>query len=249
MIESVPIGIFIGVLILTLLIIFIFLMLRLFIKKNVQQRVAFLQQQEAFNNSLLESQLAIKEQTLMHISEEIHDNIGQVLTLAKLELNSANIQHAKLDNSVEYISKAIADLRNISKSMHGHAISNIGIVQALQLEVDKLIRTGQYTVTYNASETTILDDKKTIILFRMFQEIVNNLIKHAKATHINIVLTESNKHLTLTVQDNGIGFDAEHASKSVGMQSLKNRANILNGIFDIKSNTNNGTLITITIPT
>jgi signal transduction histidine kinase len=249
MIENVSVGIFIGVVIFSLLILFIFLLIRLFIKKTIQQRLISIQQQEAFNLSLMESSIAIKEQTLTNISEEIHDNIGQVLTLAKLELNTINVQHQKIDSSIEHISKAITDLRSLSKSMHSNAINSIGIAAALQLEADKLTRTGQYAVTYKAPELAMLDDKKTIILFRMFQEIINNIIKHARATSINITLTKlHDKHLMLQVQDNGIGFEAEHVSKSVGMQSLSNRAKILNGTFNIESKPQSGTVITIQIP-
>jgi two-component system, NarL family, sensor kinase len=246
--STIVIAIITGTVLLLILVIFTSLIISSYTRRKIKHITEIELQKQAFNNTLMQSQLAIKEQTLQHISEEIHDNIGQTLTLAKLELNTSNLHNEKINSSINYISNAIANLRNLSKSMHGASITNIGIIAALQLEIDKLENTKAFNIISELDNNVKLSDEKTIILFRMFQELINNILKHANASSINISLNKNNNLATLEITDNGIGFDVVHTTKNIGMQSLQNRANLLGGFFSVESIIGKGTTAKITIP-
>ncbi len=206
-------------------------------------------------NEMLQSQLEIQEQTFENISREIHDNIGQKLTLAKLHLNILNITdpsktNSQLNDSVLMISEAINDLSDISRSLSSEVILNNGLIKALEFEVAQLKKSSLYHIELSVTGSSIfMNSQKELLLFRIVQEALNNIIKHAEATHIGINLHYENDLLTLKVCDNGKGFVNSTDSKaSTGIANMKRRTSILQGVFDINSRPGTGTCITIKIP-
>ena len=211
---------------------------------------------ENLNQALLQTQIEIQEQTLKTIAQEIHDNIGQVLSLAKLNLNTfpeitdAAIQ-IKIDDTKYLISKAIIDLRDLSRSLHGDKINELGLEQAISTELKFLQNTGQFTtnllITGNPYK---MDSQKEMVLFRMVQEAMNNAIKHSKAKNIEVQLLYREEVFQLTITDNGIGFNAaklQTAQTGIGLKSMQNRAALIGGIFSVISGAEKGTSITIKI--
>jgi len=206
-------------------------------------------------NEMLQSQLEIQEQTFENISREIHDNIGQKLTLAKLHLNTLDINDSgkvpgQLLDSISMIGEAINDLSDISRSMSSEIILNNGLIKALEFEVAQLNKSRLYRIELVITgETVFLDSKNELILFRITQEALNNIIKHAFATAININLHYSEKSVSLNIHDNGKGFVAkQNCEQGTGIANMKKRANILKGIFSIESKPGIGTNINIQIP-
>ena len=208
----------------------------------------------AHENALLQSQLEIQEQTFQNISREIHDNIGQKLTLAKLYLNTLdqNDQEKSIvivNDSVSMISEAINDLTDISRSMSSEIILNNGFIKALEYEVRQLERSGIYDISLSITGDTIfLSESTELLLFRIVQEAVNNIIKHATAKSIGISLLYELDVLTMEISDNGIGFDSTTTGIGTGLQNIKKRAAMLKGSLEICSKPGNGTKIKIEIP-
>lgn len=204
-------------------------------------------------NALLQSQLEIQEQTLQNISREIHDNIGQKLTLAKLYLNTLNYTNTNLivlqvTDSVNMISEAIKDLSDISHSMSNEIILNNGLIKALEFEAAQLEKSGIYKINFSATGNTIFMNANTeLVMFRIVQEALNNIVKHAKASAINILLHYNAALLTMEIQDNGIGFHTDKPQFGTGLQNIKKRAAILKGYLKISS-ASTGTQIKIEIP-
>lgn len=210
-----------------------------------------------FEQELLQTQLEIQEQTLKTISEEIHDNVGQVLSLAKLNLNTVgnitdqNVQ-SKIDNTKDLVSKAINDLRDLSRSLHGEKIGEIGLQDAIANELRVIKNTGQFETGLKINGKFYpLDPQKEMVLYRIVQEALHNSIKHAKASDLQVQLNYQPDVFTLTITDNGTGFYPEtlHASQTgIGLKNMQNRAIIIGGEFSINSSKNKGTSISIELP-
>ena len=205
-------------------------------------------------NALLQSQLEMQEQTFQNISREIHDNIGQKLTLAKLHLNTLNFGEKEktllqVNDSVNMISEAINDLTDISRSMSSEIILNNGLIKALEFEAAQLKKSGIYTINLSTTGNTVfLNTNTELVLFRIAQEVINNIIKHAQATIIDIHLHYDALLLTMNITDNGKGFNPTEKQAGTGLQNIKKRAAMLNGSLKISSAKNEGTNITIEIP-
>jgi signal transduction histidine kinase len=202
-----------------------------------------------FEQTILKSQLEIQEQTFSHISREIHDNIGQVLSLVRLNLSTLTDieEHEKLEHTDELLGKAIKDLRDLSHSLQTNRIQDIGIVESIRQLLNNLQKSGRYKTDLKIVENFTGIDKNTdLIMFRMVQEIINNIMKHAKADHISVDIEGNENEAKLTIADNGVGFDMEKfktAGPGIGLQNIFNRAKMINATVDIKSEPGNGTAI------
>jgi signal transduction histidine kinase len=210
--------------------------------------------QTQFQQELLQTQIEIQEQTLKTISQEIHDNIGQILSLAKLNLNtfedaeSINNQ-TKINDTKNLVSKAINDLRDLSRSLHGDKITELGLQESIANELKILKNTGQYQTEFKITgEPYKLEPQKEMVLFRIVQEAMNNAIKHAKAKNIIIEMAYKAKLVNLIITDDGIGFnntDLKSTLTGIGLKSMQNRAALIDAVFTIKSTAGSGTEISI----
>ena len=204
-------------------------------------------------NALLQAKLEIQEQTFQNISREIHDNIGQKLSLATIHLNVLcydNGEQTKnsVANSMEIISEAIKDLSDISKSMSSETLLEKGLIKAIDMEISQLQKSGLYKVELiNSGDKTVLEHKKELILFRIVQESLHNIIKHAQATYICISLHFNDCNLMLSIEDNGNGFVHDKKKHGIGLNNIRNRTSMLGGKFSITSN-EGGTCLNFDIP-
>lgn len=226
--------------------------------KYKQKQNAYLKSLEelkiAHENQLLQTQLEIQELTFQNISREIHDNIGQKLSLAKLHLNTLNYGFLEktahtVTDTVNMISEAINDLSNLSRSMSSENILNNGLIKALEFEVEQLIKPGIFQVKFSTTGYPIfLDANIELVLFRIVQEAINNIIKHAAASCIDIELHYAEDLLKIKISDNGKGFNLDTISNGTGLLNMKKRAKMLNGTLEIKSFPDIHTQIIIEIP-
>jgi signal transduction histidine kinase len=231
----------------------------LYIRKRKQHIEDIFRIKYEFSQELLQAQLEIQEQTLRTISQEIHDNIGQVLSLAKLNLNTMEIDKKeelkeKIVDSKKLVSKAIQDLRDLSKSMNTDNIEAIGLVKAIEYEMDMIRKTG-FKTELNVEGTVIrVEPQKELILFRIIQEVLNNIIKHAEAGSIQSTIQYVSHQIRISIKDNGKGFDLtplnENAQSSfgLGIRNMNNRARLINADFAMSSSAGEGTEVVITVP-
>ena len=116
-------------------------------------------------------------------------------------------------------------------------------------ELEQLQKTGLYKIVFSTTGNTVyLSNNTELVLFRMVQEVLNNIVKHALATVINIKLHYSENQLAITIQDNGRGFNVFEKQQGAGIQNIKNRTAILKGDVEIKSTSYSGTELKIKIP-
>jgi len=252
--EFVIIFIFISVILILALIVFI----TIIIYRYQQKQNAYFKDIESLKashqNTLLQSQLEIQEQTFQNISREIHDNIGQKLSLAKLHLNTlsyddTNNTMEQVNQSISSISEAINDLSDLSHSLSSEIIMNNGLIKALEFEAAQLKRSGIYKVHFSISGNPVFMDANTeLVLFRITQEALNNIIRHAGASQIDIHLHYNINSLVLTIEDNGKGFIIAGSEAGTGLLNMKKRTLLLNGKLSISSTEHIGTQIKIEIP-
>jgi two-component system, NarL family, sensor kinase len=252
--EFVVIFIVVSVLLLLILVVFIVIIIYRYQQKQNIYFKDIETLKTSHENILLQSQLEIQEQTFQNISREIHDNISQKLTLAKLYLNTfdfnnSNIAMQQVTDSVNIIGEAIKDLSNLSRSMSNEIILNSGLIKAAELEVMQLAKTGIYKINFSATGNPVFMDSDTeLLLFRIMQEVLNNIVKHAAAEAIDINLHYDNILLTVQIKDNGKGFDTDETKPGIGLQNIKKRAALLKGGLWINSTPDIGTQIKIEIP-
>jgi two-component system NarL family sensor kinase len=213
-----------------------------------------------FEKEILGSKLEIQEQTFINISQEIHDNIGQVLSLVKLNINtmsdaSPEALQDKINTSKHLITKAIQDLRDLSKSLNTDYITELGLIRSIEYELELIQKTGSHTVQFNIEGKTYrLEKQQELIFFRIVQEALHNIIRHAKATAIDVQLVFKPEIFTLKIADNGVGFDTSpqelnnYSTMGLGIRNMRNRANIINTDFKLMSTPEKGTTIILTLP-
>lgn len=220
---------------------------------------ADLAKQTELENELLNARLEIQEQTFQHISQEIHDNIGQSLILAKLNIGKArdkanDDEKERLQSSHILISDAIQQLRDLSKSFNTNYIQETGLARAIEQQLQILRKTDAFTIEYADKTADIrLSPKSELLIYRVVQELLNNIMKHAGANHIIIELNQEEQDLLISVSDNGVGFDVESRqkdpAKGLGLRNMAHRLNLINGKMSISSQPGKGTTTILTIHT
>lgn len=213
---------------------------------------------ETYEQELFKTQLEIKEHTLKNISQEIHDNIGQVLSLANMQLTAIELSDnpyatGKIDKSMELVSKAINDLRNLSKTLDAENIVKIGLVKSIEVDLELIEKSGKFTTSLQIlGEEKRIDPSKEIITYRIIQEALNNIIKHSKASVISIILNYVETVLSVSISDNGKGFVTSGIGSNVelgaGIQNMINRAQLIKASLHIDSEPSMGTTVLLSIP-
>jgi signal transduction histidine kinase len=213
--------------------------------------------QAKFEQELLQTQLEIQEQTLKTISQEIHDNVGQVLSLAKLNLNTLEFSEGadkqqKIENSISLVGKAINDLRDLSRSMNGDKIADLGLQEAIDNELKIIQNTGQFrTKVIVTGKPYKLKAHNEMVIFRIVQESLNNILKHSKAQNIVAEINYEPEIYKLFIRDDGTGFEVstlEAAKTGIGLKNMESRATLIGAVFSIESFGNKGTTVAIHLP-
>ena len=252
--------IIIGIILGLLLVSFIVGVLILYKRRQKRQEQEVARMKDMYEKETLRSQLEIQENTFKTISQELHDNIGQMLSVVKLSLSALPLEkdHKAQDlvkHSQEVLNKAIVDLSDLNKSLHPDRITDIGLADSIRYELAAIKKSGLLEVQFSvAGQEVRFPEEKAIFLFRMFQELLNNVLKHSKAKKINVDLTfNSDNTFVMEVEDNGMGFATDGKgsplsfSKGVGLTSLFNRAKLIGADINITSVINQGTRVVIKI--
>lgn len=246
----------VGTLVVLLLMLFIVFFFITYNRKHREHLLEVARLKHEFAQALLQAQLEIQEQTLQHIAYELHDNLGQVASLIKINLNTLQLHdtHAaglKIEDTKELIRQLITDLKMISLSLNSDRVATQGLEKGLEIEVDRLARLGQFAIDFKHDGIApTLEDNTTIIIYRMAQEILNNMVKHSRARKVEVSLQTSKNLLTLAFSDDGVGFDREEKLKNggSGLTNLQNRARLIQANLRISTAPGLGTTISIELP-
>ncbi len=225
-----------------------------------QKKTAYLLKQREtqllFEEEITKSKLEIQEQALQNISWEIHDNVGQLLSVAKMQINMMQYglpekEQQSIAEVGDIVGKSLQELRGLAKSLNPETIKNKGLIESLNQEVERYNRLNFINASLEVSEDYFeLSNEKEIILFRILQEFCNNTLKYSKAKDLKINLDFKTDFLNITAEDNGIGFDINDISKQtgIGLINIKSRGELIGAKIDLKSDTNKGTKLYISCP-
>lgn len=248
----------------TIIFLLLALLFIIFIVFSIQRKRKMIlekkQMEYHYQQTLLQTQLEIQEQTLKNISQEIHDNIGQALSLAKLNLNTMPVTvdealQQKILNSKQLVSKAITDLRHLSRSLDTDYVQEMGLQRAIEYEMQMIKKTGTIDTALVVEGALFrLDKQKELILFRIVQETFNNILKHANASTINVEIEYTAVHFSIKVKDNGKGVnlqplnETDNKSLGLGIRNMHSRARLIGADFTMNSILGEGTEVKINLP-
>ena len=210
-----------------------------------------------FENELLKSQMEVQEQTMQTIAANLHDNIGQLMSLTAVTLSTINLNDPsriaeKIESASQLAKRSVKELRQLSRLIYGQELIRMGLANAISLELDYLKAAGLHTVTFKSNYMAKEGQtEKEIILFRIFQEVLNNAIRHAEATAIDVTIEQDLGSLKLSIKDDGRGFiEAEvvKEKKGMGLFNIRKRVALISGDVAIIAVPDMGTEINIMIP-
>ncbi len=196
-----------------------------------------------------------QDQERHRLSRELHDGIGQSLIAIKLQLENAetlnySMMRAGIDSAKNMIDTTIEDVRNVCNALMPAALNEFGIVSTLRALSSELGALAGFTSVFeNKGSLDRMSKKSQVYLYRIAQEALNNIAKHARASQVTLKLKRDNNIVTLEVTDNGKGFifDPVSFAQRNGLQNMRERTQLLKGEFTIKSEPGNGTTILVSI--
>ncbi|MAO48522.1 MAG: hypothetical protein CL527_07410 [Aequorivita sp.] len=198
---------------------------------------------EAYTHNLIKAQEA--ERT--RVARELHDSVGQkLMLLTKKTKTNGNLEMESLANNT------LQELRAISRGLHPAILERLGPTAAIRNMVDEVDSNTDIFFTHEIDDIdALLSREASLHLYRIIQEVLNNMVKHADAKAASVIIEKKESTIETTIADNGKGFEMSEKIKSgtsLGMKTLLERAKILHSKIDIKSQPNKGTTITLTIP-
>lgn len=223
-------------------------------KQQVKLQEEVLKQQELATSLVLEAE----EKERSRIAKDLHDGVGQMMSAARMNLSSFYNdlklpdpdQNKSLANIIQLVDESCKEVRAVSHSMMPAALLSKGLPQTLE-EIASRISTNDFTFHfYSEGFNERLDSNTETILFRVIQECINNTIKHAQASTLDISLIKDKDGISVTIEDNGKGFayDPAKATEGIGLNNIHSRIQFLKGSIDIDSSPGRGTLIAIHLP-
>ncbi|MBS0030772.1 sensor histidine kinase [Chitinophaga sp. 22321] len=209
---------------------------------------------EDYDKQLMWSQIEMQEEAFAHLGQELHDDIGQLLSSTKLLINvtqrSMNEIPDTLQTAEETLTTAIQHLRALSKSFSRQWLDQFSLIENLKAEVERINTSRAIEVKFTHEMMVLpLQAEPQIILFRIIQEAIQNCIKHARPQVIDISIREAAQQLILIIADDGSGFDkAGMSSIGMGIRNMQHRTNLLGGDIRWEVTTAGGTAVLITLP-
>lgn len=237
-----------GTLLMGILLVFIIYFVLLYRKR--QEEYAW--EKEQAKQLLLTTKIEIKEQTLSNISRELHDNFGQVASLVKINLGmikAENVNENKnLNESIDLVQQLITDIKSLSTTLKGENLQRFGLLNMIDKDIKRLSKLDYLIITRNGLiEIPSFPAETEVFLYRMSQEIFNNILQHSESTEAILNVKYANYKMIFTFSDNGKGFNTNTIKAGNGLINLEERCNLINAKLDITSKLNFGTTITISL--
>ncbi|MEO6305699.1 MAG: sensor histidine kinase [Bacteroidia bacterium] len=217
-------------------------------RKKQQQKAELADAEKLRFKDVIEAE----EKERSRIAQELHDGLGQLLSAARLNVASLEdsvIEEDKtnLDRALKILDDACVEIRSISHNMMPNALIRLGLIPAINEVVDNINSTKGLKIDFSSNFDESLGKSLDITVYRVIQEVLNNMIKHAKADHINMSITKTGGDLEISMKDNGIGFDTDKLkdSKGMGWKNIFSRVSMLDGNIKLESEPQKGTMVYI----
>jgi PAS domain S-box-containing protein len=219
-------------------------------KLQAQLEEEVLQQQKRITAAAIKAQ----ENERAQLGRELHDNVNQVLTTVKLfnEIIADSVtEHKELvHKSSAYLQNCIDEIRRITKRLSIPSLTEVGLIELTRELVDSINLTNQFEITYSLKglHSLSISHDLQLAIYRIMQEQLNNIIKHADASMVTIALASEDNQLTLSITDDGRGFDSSVKRKGIGITNIKSRAESLDGTFHLETAPGKGCSVKIIFP-
>ncbi|MBA4166448.1 MAG: hypothetical protein H0X41_02700 [Chitinophagaceae bacterium] len=230
-----------GVLFMLMSSLFIFLVSRrIFVRQETLQR-ELTDERLRYKNELAQEVFHAQELERKKLGEELHDNINQLLGVVKLYIEHAQVNPVAKDEmlrkSAEYLMQVINEIRGLSRSLISPALQDLGLMESINELIESIWEIKQIRIELNNcdfSEETLSDIKK-LMVYRIMQEQLNNVVKHSQAENVDIQLRHSGSDIQLTIQDDGVGFDMSKIKPGLGLKNIRHRLELINGNMNVES--------------
>ncbi len=224
------------------------------LKQQTRLQTEILKQQELATKAVIEAE----EKERKRIAGDLHDGVGQLMSAARMNLSAiqsslpfvSDEQKINFKKVVNLIDESCNEVRTVSHNMMPNALLKAGLASAIREFIDKIdahiLKVNLHTEGLNER----IDSNIETVLYRVIQECVNNVIKHANATELDISLVKDIEGISSTIEDNGQGFNSKDLEKfkGIGLKNIQSRIDYLKGTVEWDSNPGNGTVVAIHVP-
>lgn len=224
------------------------------LKQEARLQSEILNQQKLAASAVIEAEEKERER----IGQDLHDGVGQLMSAVKINLSvfqhdfilNNEDERIKFDNIIGLVDESCKEVRAVSHTMMPNALLKAGLASAVRDFVQKIDNKALEVNLYAEGLDTRIDNNTETILYRVIQECVNNVIKHAKASRLHISLIKDADGINVTIEDNGIGFNTADTNTfdGIGLKNMRTRIAYLSGSIDFDSRPGQGTVVMIQIP-
>ena len=195
-------------------------------RQRIKQQMELTQAKMDFEKELRQVETEVSEHMMTHFAQELHDNIGQLLTAMHIQVENQKLDHPHLAEGFKpleiYLDEVSQQLRLLSRTLNNDYLGHIGLLAAINLEVERLRALRRFTIHWQPlSGTTHLEKNQELMLFRVFQEIIQNALRHSGANNLTISVNLS-QGFELSIKDDGKGFDKDAVMQSGQASGLLN---------------------------
>jgi len=243
----ISLGIVFFTLIVILLVIFFY-----FLKKKNKFLVEKMEADLYFQSELVKTRIEIKDQTLCEISKELHDNIGQIISVAIMQLNicisSKDVQMNELKDLKTLLAKSLDELRILSRIINKDNLLQNNFLEAIQQDLERIKKLKKIKFNFNQiGAVPTINKEHELIIYRIFQEALHNSLKHSRSDLFDVHIETTDSLFTLKLKDFGIGYDLEKSNSGIGLNNMKLRAKLIGAELILNSDST-GTSVTIEYP-
>jgi signal transduction histidine kinase len=232
-----------------LIVLFSFLIIQIILhRRKLSLRLA--EEEARYQRLLTEQMITVQEREREWIGRELHDNVNQVLTTVKLYLEMASKEEDNpfIPRSMQLINSTIIEIRNLSHQLSAPTLGTRSLVDSINALIETVSFSTKLEFEFDHKEYTGVIMSQKLTLYRILQEQINNIIKHAQATKACISLFKKDGQVILSVRDNGKGFDASARTTGMGINNIISRAKAFGGVVEVETAPGNGCVMTVTIP-
>jgi len=219
------------------------------LRDRLRTQKALAEQREEATRAII----VAEEEERSRLGRELHDGVGQIISAAKLHLTGLEDSHGdetvrrRIHTAIELVDGAATEIRALAHGMAPEPLLGAGLARATADMLRKM-QTGAVRMEFHADELPPLPTDTTVVLYRILQEAAQNAVRHGQAQHISVSISRDAGHVTLLVEDDGLGFEPAQTSEGIGLANMRRRAEYLNGSLEVASAPGQGTTVAVHVP-
>ncbi len=237
-----------------LLVLFVVIFFIAFQRRKNKFLIERYEAQQRFNKEIEQSKLEIQEQTFKNIAWELHDNVGQLLSVVNIQLNILNHSvpeefNESISETKGVVKEAVHEIRTLSKLLNNDVVLKNGLLTSIEIEIERFNKLSFLEAALKVDGNKVaIKNTDEILIFRILQEFLSNVIKHAKAKKLFVHLDYKEESLEILAKDDGVGFDSDQKTSSSGVETMRSRAELLDAELSISSEKGKGTVLSLKYP-